>query len=74
MISMETGSDWKSKTLIVGAVLGALSGLGAAYLLVQRAERRGEAPQLGAREGIKIGLWVLGLLRQVGELGAGKEE
>lgn len=71
---MENGSDWKSKTLIVGAVLGALSGLGAAYLLVQRAERRGEVPQLGAGEGIKIGLWVLGLLRQVGELGAGKEE
>jgi hypothetical protein len=71
---METESNWKSKTLIVGALIGAVSGLGAAYMLIQRAERRGAVPKLGAGEGLKIGLWVLGLLRQVGELGGGEEE
>lgn len=71
---MEPESNWKSKTLIVGALIGAISGLGAAYMLIQRAERRGAVPSLGAGEGLKIGLWVLGLLRQVGELGGGDEE
>lgn len=70
---MELNSDWKSKTLIVGAFIGALSGLGAAYMLVQRAEKRGEVPNLGAGDGLKLGLLLLGLLRQVGELGGNDE-
>lgn len=68
---MDANGNWKTKTLLLGGVVGALTGLGAAYLLIQRAEDRGEQPKLGTGEGVKLGLWILGLLRQVGELGEG---
>ncbi len=61
--------SWKPKVLVAGAMLGALVGLGAAYLLTQRAEREGEAVQIGAGDAVKLGLLVLGLLRSVAQLG-----
>jgi hypothetical protein len=67
---METKS-WKTKTLILGGVIGALVGLSAAYLLIQRAEKQQGRLQMNAGEGIKLGLLVLGLLRQVAQLGEG---
>lgn len=63
--------SWKSKTLMIGAALGAAVGLGAAYLLTQRAEREGERLEIGAGEAVKLGLLVLGLLRSVTQLGGG---
>ena len=68
---METNENWKAQTLLIGAAVGALTGLGAAYLLVQRAEKTEEAAQLSAGEGIKLGLLLLGVLRQVAQLGEG---
>lgn len=61
--------SWKNKTLLMGVVLGALTGLGAAYLLVQRSENEGGPPQLSAREGVKLGVLLMGLLREVALLG-----
>lgn len=66
---MESKGNWKSRTLLFGAIVGALAGVGAAYLLVQRAEREGRSPEMTAGEGVKLGLLVLGLLRQVAQLG-----
>ena len=63
--------SWKPKLLIIGAVVGALTGLGAAFLLIQRAEKQGLKPNLGAKEGISLGMLVFGLLRQVSQLGSG---
>jgi hypothetical protein len=62
------GDPMKAKVLLVGAVLGAAVGLGAAYLLVQRAERKGEQIQIGAGDVVKLGLLVFGLLRSVSQL------
>jgi hypothetical protein len=70
---MTEDSNWRMKTLIIGALLGTCTGLGAAYLLVQRADREGSEPKVGTGEGIRLGLLVLGLLRQVGELTSGEE-
>ena len=66
---MDENQNWKTQTLIAGAVIGALAGVGAAYMLVKRAEDNDEQPQLSAREGVSLGLMVLGLLRQVAQLG-----
>jgi hypothetical protein len=71
----ETGKEnntenWQSKTLLFGALIGALVG-GAAYLLVQRADKEGGSVRMGTGEGLKLGLLVLGLLRQVAQLGDG---
>ncbi len=68
---LEVVDSWKPKVLIIGTALGAAVGLGAAYLMVQRAEREGEHVQIGAGEGIKLGLLVFGLLRSVAQLGGG---
>jgi hypothetical protein len=68
---VETNENWKMRTLIIGAALGALTGLGAAYLLVNRAEKADASPELTPGEGIKIGLMLLGVLRQVAQLGEG---
>jgi ABC-type Mn2+/Zn2+ transport system permease subunit len=64
--------SWKTKALIIGAIIGAVVGLGGAYLLVQNAEKKGHTVSVSAGDGVKLGLLVMGLLRQVAELGSGK--
>ena len=63
--------NWKPRVLVIGAVLGALVGVGAAYLISQQAERSGKKPEMSTGAGIRLGLLVLGLLRQVAALGDG---
>jgi hypothetical protein len=60
--------DWKTKTLIAGVILGALVGLGGAYLLIQNAEREGNTVSIDAGDGVKLGLLLMGTLRQVASL------
>lgn len=64
--------NWKTRVMILGGLLGLLSGLAAAYLMVQRAERENTEPQLNAKEGVKLGVLLFGLLREVAQLGEGK--
>jgi len=71
---VELDTSWTGQVLVIGAVIGALTGLGAAYLLIQRAKRTAEPPNLNAGEGIKLGLLVFGLLRQVAMLGSGDDK
>jgi uncharacterized membrane protein YadS len=60
-------NSWKTKTLVVGAVLGALTGVGAAYLLIRQADEDGV--QFSSKEGVKLGITLLGLIRQITQLG-----
>ncbi len=66
---MEKDNNWKTKVLIIGAAIGLLTGLGAAYILVQRAEQQNAQPKLSAGEGVRVGLGVLGLLRMIADIG-----
>lgn len=59
----------KTRIYLTGTIIGALTGLGIALVMVKRAEETGEALQFGTREGLTLGVSVLGLLRQVGKLG-----
>lgn len=54
--------------IILGAVLGAITGAGAGYLLNKRIEE-GEDFQLTAGDGIKIGGSIIAFLRQISTLG-----
>ena len=54
--------------IILGAILGAITGAGAGYLLSKRIEE-GEEIQLTAGDGIKIGGSIVAFLRQVSSLG-----
>ncbi len=69
---IEKPQDWRPKALAVGTVLGALLGLGATYLLIQRAEREERQLTFSTNEGIKLALLMLGTLRQVTQLGGEK--
>jgi hypothetical protein len=64
--------NWKTKTLFAGAVIGACTGLLAAYMMVQRAEQEQSQPKLTAGDGVKLGVGVLGLLRFVSDMGIKK--
>ena len=66
---MENDNNWKTKALLIGGVIGLLTGLGAAYMLIQRAEQQNIEPKLSAGEGVKVGLGVLGLLRMIADIG-----
>lgn len=56
--------------ILIGAVLGAITGAGAGYLLSKRIAE-GEELQLTAGDGIKLGGSIVALLRQVSSLGRG---
>jgi len=59
----------KSRTLVLGALVGAFTGLVAAMLLNRRAEKGEKESALTAGEGVKIGALVFGLLRAIASLG-----
>jgi hypothetical protein len=71
MFGMQKEQNWKGRVILAGGLFGAFFGLGMAYLLTQRAEREGGELRLGAGEGIRLGLLLLGLMKQVSELGGG---
>ena len=64
-------SNWKAKALLIGGLVGALTGIGATYVMVQRSE---EPPEVGPGDGVKLGLLLLGLVRAVGDLGGRREK
>lgn len=61
--------NWKTKTVVMGVVIGAIAGAVSALLLIKRAESEHTAPKLTAGEGIQVGLGVLGLMRMIAGLG-----
>ena len=68
---MEEDQNWKVRTLLIGAIVGALTGVGIAFALVQRAEQQGESVKLNPGDGMKLGMGVLALIRQIGQIGGG---
>jgi len=58
----------KSRVLLGGAVIGAMTGLIAAMLLSRRAERSERETAITTGEGLKLGVLVFGLLRAIASL------
>jgi len=61
--------SWKVKTLLIGAAVGALTGLGAAFLLTKRAEQKGTRLAITPGKGVQLGVMLAGLLRSILSLG-----
>ena len=67
----------KLGVLMAGGVVGALAGIGAAYLLLQAREARQretdtELPILSSNSAVKLGLLLFGLFRQIQEIARGR--
>ena len=62
---MDNNSNYAVRTMVIGGILGALIGVGAAYILVKRAQETGESPRITPGEGVQLGIGVLGLLRLI---------
>jgi gas vesicle protein len=60
-------NNQKKKMLVLGAVIGALTGTAAAYLLAERMEE-GDQVSLTPKDGVKLGVSVFAFLRQVTDL------
>ena len=58
-----------SRTILLGALIGAATGLVAAVLLTRRAEKNERETALTSGEGLKLGVLVFGLLRAIASLG-----
>ena len=65
----QADNSWKIKTLVIGGVLGALTGLGAAYLMTKRAEQKGTQLAITPGQGVQLGVMLAGLLRSLLTLG-----
>lgn len=57
------------KTILFGAVIGAVTGIVAAVLLTRRAEKNERETAITTGEGLKLGVLVFGLLRAIASLG-----
>ncbi|MCX7975934.1 MAG: hypothetical protein N2646_02565 [Bellilinea sp.] len=65
--------NWKTKTIVIGGLIGAAAGIIAALLLIQRAEETQQVPRLTAGDGVKVGVGVLGLLRLISDIAGSKK-
>ena len=70
-------SNWKTKLMLLGGIAGALIGVGAAYLYVRSVDAEQGGLALAPRPvkttaAVSVGLSVLGLLRQIANLGMGE--
>lgn len=59
----------KTRVILGGALIGAVTGLIAALLLARRAEKNERETAITTGEGLKLGVLVFGLLRAIASLG-----
>ncbi|HZU86171.1 MAG TPA: hypothetical protein VFF78_01735 [Anaerolineaceae bacterium] len=67
---MEPKTNWKTNTWIIGALIGLVSGLFAAYMLIKRAEAEDQKPKITPGDGVKVGLGMLSVFKVISDLGA----
>ncbi len=58
-------SNWRARAYLMGGLVGAMLGLGVAYIYVNAAEKSGDTPQLPPSEAVGIGLALLAVMRQI---------
>lgn len=75
LMTEEQAADWRVQVMVTGAVIGALVGLGAAFVYIRQVEEAGgDRPKVGVGETLGLGLGLLGLVNQIGSLGKPKKK
>ena len=62
----------RNMILVAGAIIGAVTGLVGASMLIRRAEREGGETSITTGDGLKLGVMIFGLLRAISALGEEK--
>jgi hypothetical protein len=65
---LQTDTGTRTRVLVLGAAIGAVVGLAGAFLLVRNMENDDGEVKISAGEGVRLGVLLLGLLRQVADL------
>jgi hypothetical protein len=69
-IESMTDQQWKTKTLILGAIVGAILGVGTAYLMNRTAEESGGGPpEITTGDAVKAAIGIIGVVRGIASLG-----
>ena len=58
------------RIILIGALIGAVTGALAAVILMQRSEEAQHPPKITAGDGVKVGLGVLNVLKLISDLGS----
>lgn len=58
----------KNRILLIGGLLGAVTGVVGAMLLYRRAEDEGKELSISTGDGVRLGVMIVGLLRAVAGL------
>ncbi len=67
---IQSDDSWKTKTYLIGALSGALVGLGTAFLVARSSDERGGGPpEISTSDLLKVGVAVIGLVRGIAALG-----
>ncbi len=59
----------RSRTILIGVLVGAATGLVAAMMINRRAAENGESTAITTGDGLKLGVMIVGLLRAIASLG-----
>ena len=67
---LNSNSNWRTKTLLIGTLAGAFVGLATGYLLTRTAdEAGGTPPQITTGDAFKASLGIIGVVRGIVALG-----
>lgn len=73
IIKIMEGNNWKTKLIVGSVLLGAVAGLGTAYLMIRTAEEYdGNPPEIKTTDAVRVVVNVIGLVRGVAAIGRPK--
>ena len=61
-------NDKYTRTLVIGTIIGALTGLAASYVLIKRADNDEKELKISPKEGVKLGVGIASLFRLITSL------
>jgi gas vesicle protein len=65
-------NDWKTRTMIVGGILGGIAGVVAAMMFIRSGEAAGATrkgrPRVQSRSALQVGIGLMGLLQKISGL------